>query len=109
MATRSERCSSQAHGEIVLKDESISTISPWAWLLQRSDLVAILRRNLAQAELSWSVGRVTLLMLLAGAAAPAGLIPEDWAAGGGAAARALAVAGVSCLFVLRRRSRRHRH
>ena len=43
----------------VLKDDSLSTISPWAKLLERSDLVKIIHRHLEQADLGWSVGRVT--------------------------------------------------
>jgi tight adherence protein B len=92
----------------VLKDESISTISPWAWLLQRSDLVAILRRNLAQAELSWSVGRVTLLMLLSGTVTLAVLMREDWMPGWGAAAVAVGVAMLPYAYILRRKAKRYR-
>jgi len=50
----------------VLKDQSLSSISLWAKLLERSDLVRIMRRHLEQVDLGWSVGRVTMLMLLAG-------------------------------------------
>lgn len=95
-------------GSGVLKDESISTISPWAWLLQRSDLVAILRRNLAQAELNWSVGRVTLLMLLSGAVTLAVLMREDWMPGWGAAAVAVGVALLPYSYILRRKAKRFR-
>jgi tight adherence protein B len=92
----------------VLKDESISTISPWAWLLQRSDLVAILRRNLARAELSWSVGRMTLLMLLSGTVTLAVLMRADWLPGWAAAAVAVAVALLPYGYILRRKTRRYR-
>ena len=95
-------------GSGVLKDESISTISPWAWLLQRSDLVAILRRNLAQAELTWSVGRVTLLMLLSGTVTLAVLMREDWLPGWGAAAVAVGVALLPYGYILRRKAKRFR-
>jgi len=92
----------------VLKVESISTISPWAWLLQRSDLVAILRGNLAQAELSWSVGRVTLLMLLLWTVTLAILMREDWMPGWGAAAIATGIALLPYIYILRRKAKRYR-
>ncbi len=92
----------------VLKNESISSISPWAWLLRRSDLAAILRRNLAQAELTWSVGRVTLLMLLSWAVTLAILMREDWMPGWGAAAIATGVALLPYLYIRHRKTKRFR-
>jgi tight adherence protein B len=92
----------------VLKNESISSISPWAWLLRRSDLAAILRRNLAQAELNWSVGRVTLLMLLSWAVTLAILMREDWMPGWGAAAIATGVALLPYLYIRHRKTKRFR-
>ncbi len=92
----------------VLKNESISSISPWAWLLRRSDLAAILRRNLAQAELSWSVGRVTLLMLLSWAVTLAILMREDWMPGWGAAAIATGVALLPYIYIRHRKTKRYR-
>lgn len=55
-------------GSAVLRDEDLSTIRVWAALLERFSHVESLRRLIAEANLKWSVGRVTLAMLLAGSA-----------------------------------------
>ena len=46
--------------------DKMSSLNFWQNLLARFDFIEILRRRLAQAELNWSVGRVTLAMLLCG-------------------------------------------
>ena len=92
----------------LLKNESLSTISIWAKVLARFDFVEIMRRHLAQADLSWSVGRLTLLMLLAGSVVLALLMSLDWLPAWGALAVAAGVAAMPYLIVLRRRSRRFR-
>ena len=53
---------------IVLRDEDLSTIVVWRSLLERFSHVEELRRMIAEANLKWSVGRATLMMLLAGSA-----------------------------------------
>ena len=53
----------------LLKTEELSSISFWDGLLKRLDVVALLSDRLAQAELEWSPGRVTLSMLLCGTVA----------------------------------------
>jgi tight adherence protein B len=51
----------------LLRNEQLSSISVWHSLLARFDFVEILKNQLAQADLNWSVGRLTLSMLLCGA------------------------------------------
>ena len=46
--------------------ERLSTLGFWDNVLTRFDFVEILKAHITQAELEWSVGRVTLLMLLSG-------------------------------------------
>src|SRR5690242_2047777 len=54
-------------GESVLfRSDRMSTVDFWDNLLARFDFVEILKLRLSQAELNWSVGRVTLAMLLCG-------------------------------------------
>src|SRR5437588_12852472 len=65
----------------LLRDESISTISLWAKLLERFDFVELLKRQIEQAGLNWSIGRVTLSMLLAGTITLVVLIKGDWLPG----------------------------
>jgi tight adherence protein B len=94
-------------GEAALfKNSSLSTISVWASLLERFDFVEILRRQLAQADLEWSVGRLTLLMLLSGAVALALLMTQPWVPGWAALPAAVGAAALPQSYVLRRRRRR---
>jgi tight adherence protein B len=92
----------------VLKDESLSSISPWANLLQRWDFIKIMRRHLQQADLSWSVGRFTMLMLLAASVALAIAMREDRIPGIVAVVIALLVGSLPYLYILRRRAKRFR-
>lgn len=50
----------------LLRRDQLSTISFWDTLLARFDFGKILKNHLEQAELSWSVGRITSMMLLIG-------------------------------------------
>ncbi|WP_051669384.1 type II secretion system F family protein [Bryobacter aggregatus] len=52
---------------LLLRTETVSSISFWATLLERFRFVPNLRRLISEAGLSWSVGRFTAMMLLAGA------------------------------------------
>jgi tight adherence protein B len=52
----------------VLRDDDLSTIRVWAVLLERFSHVEDLRRLIAEANMKWSVGRLTLMMLLGGSA-----------------------------------------
>jgi len=90
----------------LLRSERLSTITFWDALLERFDFIAILKLRLEQAELNWSVGRVTAMMLLCGAltlAILSRLLPE-WGALLGAVGAAFAPYG----FILNRRERRFR-
>ncbi|MBI3698418.1 MAG: hypothetical protein HY238_26710, partial [Acidobacteria bacterium] len=50
----------------LLKEDSLSTVSPWAGLLACFDFVKGLQARLEEADLPWSVGRLTSMMLLSG-------------------------------------------
>ena len=62
----------------LFRDDSLSTISLWARILERFDFVDLLQRHLDEAGLSWSPGRLTLLMLLAGAVSMVVLMRLPW-------------------------------
>ena len=53
----------------LIRTEHLSTITFWDNLLARFDFMEILKTRIAQADLNWSVGRVTIAMALAGAIA----------------------------------------
>ncbi len=48
----------------LIREDRLSTLSFWDSILARFDFVEILHTHLNQSELGWSVGRVTLAMLL---------------------------------------------
>lgn len=50
----------------LLREESLSSITLWQALLRRLDLIDKLKQRMDEANLQWSVGRVTLTMLLLG-------------------------------------------
>jgi len=64
---------------LLLRQEALSTISVWHQLLARFDFAEILKTRIAEAGLRWSVGRVTLIMLLLGTLGAAILLAADWA------------------------------
>jgi tight adherence protein B len=86
--------------------DRLSSFNFWDNLLARFDFIEILKARMAQAELAWSVGRVTALMLFSGAIAGLllmRLLPV-WAALAGAIATAFLPYG----YILRAREKRFR-
>jgi tight adherence protein B len=53
-------------GTRLLREEHLSTVTFWDHFLARFDFVGILKTRLMQADLTWSVGRATMAMLLLG-------------------------------------------
>lgn len=88
----------------LFRTERLSTLSFWDSVLARFDFIQILQDRIAQAELNWPVGRVTLGMLFLGTITLLILmkIVAGWAALAGAILMALAPYG----FILRQRNRR---
>jgi tight adherence protein B len=90
----------------LFRDDSLSTISVWARILEKFDFADLLRRHLEEAGLSWSPGRLTLLMLLCGAVSMVILSRFPWIP---LWATLLAGAGITAspyMVVLRLRTRR---
>ncbi len=90
----------------ILRDESISTISVWGKLLERFDFIKLMKRQIQQAELNWSVGRVTSLMLLTGTIALVVLVKGGWFPGWMNAALAYGASLAPYLYIVRRRAKR---
>jgi tight adherence protein B len=76
--------------------------------LERSDLVKIIHRHLIQSGLGWSVGRITLFMLLTGSVATAIAMQFDWIPGYGAMMIGAGVAALPYFYILQRRTKRLR-
>lgn len=58
----------------LLHTDRLSTITFWDTILARFDFVGLLKTNIDQADLRWSVGRITSMMLLIGVVALAALM-----------------------------------
>lgn len=86
--------------------DRLSTLSFWDNVLARFDFVSILKMRMAQAELNWSVGRVTLLMLLCGTVA--GLLFSRLLPGWAAFLGGVAVAFAPYSYILHLREKRFR-
>jgi tight adherence protein B len=88
----------------LFRSERLSTLNFWDSLLARFDFIELLKDRIAQAGLEWSVGRVTLAMLLSGTVALAVLLKfvAVWAALMGAAL----VAFIPYGYILHRRKKR---
>ena len=91
---------------LLLRQELLSTISVWHQLLARFDFAEILKMRAAEAGLSWSVGRVTLMMMLLGAMGATTIIAADWAPAITVPPAAAAGFLAPYLFILRRRKKR---
>jgi len=62
----------------LLRENQLSSISIWAMALQHLDVAEKVRQDIARAGLTWSVGRVTLLMLLCGSSVGALAAQGAW-------------------------------
>src|SRR5271166_1772945 len=93
-------------GPRLLRDEALSSISPWARILERSDFVRIMQRHLLQAGLTWSVGRITLLMLLSSSIALGSAMQFEWIPAWADLLIAVVVGAIPYLFILRARRKR---
>jgi tight adherence protein B len=93
-------------GSQLFKQEALSTISVWDSLLAKFDFVNLMKARIAEADLNWSVGRLTSLMLLTGTVMLALTANVAWVP----VWAALIVSGLAVaapyLYVLRRRAKR---
>ncbi|MBK5292931.1 MAG: type II secretion system F family protein [Acidobacteriia bacterium] len=92
-------------GSLLLKEDSLSSFSFWDRFLTKINGVEMMQSHIAEAGLKWSVGRLTLAMLLAGAATFAILHQMSWIPGLVSVAAALAAAAAPYFMVLRRRQK----
>ncbi len=90
----------------LLKEDALSTISFWDRILARVDGIHIMKVHLAEADLRWSVGRLTAMMMLAGAATFAILWQMSWLSGLMVLLMAAAAAAAPYMAVRRRRRKR---
>src|SRR6185369_6827369 len=90
----------------LLKDEEVSSISPWSHFLEKFDFVQVIRVRTAEAELPWTVGRVIAMMLLIGIVTLVTLARISWMPGLAVAGLSTLAASVPYLYILQKRSKR---
>lgn len=90
----------------ILKVEELSSITPWDRLLAKFDFVEIMRTRIAESGLTWSVGRLTSLMLLVGAFTMVILSNVRWTPFWVDFLLACGVATLPYVYVLKRRAKR---
>jgi tight adherence protein B len=88
----------------LFRDQRLSTLNVWDALLHRFDFIEIMRTRIAQAELDWSVGRVTAAMLLSGTVVL--LILLKFAVIWAAIAGGIAAAYAPYAYILHKRNKR---
>ena len=91
---------------ILIREESLSTISLWHQLLTQFDFIEILKTRIAEAGLRWSIGRTTATMLLGGALGAALAFQFDWMPPGSSVVLTIAGALPPYLYILNRRTAR---
>lgn len=92
----------------LLMSDHLSTISVWDALLGWFDFMPALRARIAEADLRWSVGRLTALMLLCGTTVLAILLKLNWLPWIAAVAPAVLAAFLPYFYMMGRRGRRFR-
>lgn len=95
-----------AETPLLLRQQLLSSISVWQELLARFDFIAILKLRIDEAGLKWSVGRVTLMMLLLGSVGAAIPCALDLAPALSAPLTAAAGAFTPYFIILRKRRKR---
>jgi len=90
----------------ILREDSLSSISLWEGILARVDGIEMMRHQIAEAGMSWSVGRLTAMMLLSAAAVFAILWRMSWVASWVAFALSIAAGALPYAAVRRRRAAR---
>jgi tight adherence protein B len=90
----------------ILRREVLSTLSVFALLLSRLRYVSKLKLLLSEANLNWSVGRASALMLLSGGITLNVLLRLDFIPVWGAWIAALGAASLPLVYIRRRRAQR---
>jgi len=90
----------------LLKEDSLSSISLWDKILARVDYVKIMKARIQESGLDWTVGRLTLLMLLLASITVTVLENLRWSSWIVSIACGIAVALLPYFYVLRVRRKR---
>jgi tight adherence protein B len=103
---RGQPATQSDEGPSLFKSETLSSIGVWNHLLARFDFVETLKSRLAQADIGWTVGRLTAMMLLVGTVTLVTLASREWMPFGLALLASVAVGLSPYFYVLRKRTQR---
>ncbi len=92
----------------LLRNDQISTMPIWRQLLDRVNFTQFLKKRIDQAGMRWSVGRVTLSMLLLGSLCFALFLDASWTPPGASLAAAWAGASLPYWIIEWKRKKRLR-
>jgi tight adherence protein B len=90
----------------ILRNEVLSTLSGFSAVLERFPSLGVLKKELSEADLNWSVGRTVLMMLMAGGATLKLALAFDWVPAYAAWPLAAMAACGPLLHIRRRRAKR---
>jgi len=93
---------------MLIREETLSTISLWHELLTRIDFIEILKTRVSEAGLRWSIGRTTASMLLCGAIGAGIAFQFEWMPPGSSVLLTVVGALPPYLYILNRRTARFR-
>src|SRR5579872_4186962 len=93
---------------LLLRQQPVSSVPFWQQLLDSLNFTAGLKRKIDDAGLHWSVGRVSLAMLLLAALAFAVLVDAAWAPPGASLAAAWAGGSIPYWIIEHKRKQRLR-
>jgi tight adherence protein B len=95
-------------GPGILKLDEVSSIAPWGSILEHFDFAEAMRAKLAEADLNWSVGRLTAMMLFIGAFSLVIFSGLGWLPPWMALLMACGLASLPYAYVVRQRAKRFR-
>jgi tight adherence protein B len=91
---------------VLMREPEISSISMLAWILRRFNLVERLNRDLAEASMGATAGRITLATLLCGTLTLAVVLQFDWLPLWGVPILPLLACLLPYLYVIHRKNKR---
>lgn len=91
---------------LLRREAEVSSISVWAWVLERFNLVEHVKKTLVAADMDWTVGRTTLSMLVSATVAWALLSQISFLPGWGLLVLAILIGMTPYFYIGKRKAKR---
>ncbi len=91
---------------LLRREAEVSSISVWAWVLERFNLVEHVKKTLVAADMDWTVGRTTLSMLVSATVAWAVLSQIPFLPGWGLLVLAILIGMTPYFYIGKRKTKR---